>query len=162
MAGHAGHHLPGALVNHLLTHGMAELALGQMATRANLVAIIPQHRQAIGAMHLMTVAAGIDTGMPILALSITGKGIFMAGLAHLVAGGPQHFFIVCGMGAVAQDTAVFRPGQHMVMRGHHAGFHSGMTPQAGFASGTLLMPMTGIAFFFGKGRMQILPDKTLA
>lgn len=41
MAGHTGHHLPGALVDHLVANGMAELALGQMATGTDLIAVIP-------------------------------------------------------------------------------------------------------------------------
>ena len=162
MTGHTGHLLPGARVNHLLAHRMTELALGQMATCAHLVAIIPKHRQPVGAMHLMTVTARLDAGVAILALCITGKSVFMALLTHLVARVSQHVFIIRGMGAVTEDATVFRPGQHMIMRGHHAGFHAGMTPQADFASGTLLMPVTRVAFFFGKGRMLILADKTLA
>lgn len=162
MAGHTGHHLPGALVNHLVTHGMTELALSQMTARTHLVAIIPQHRQPIRAMDLMAVATGIDIWVPMPALGIPGKSVLMAGLAHLVAGSLQHLFIVSGVGTVTHYAAVFRPGEHMIMRRHHGGFHSCMTPQAGFASDILLLAMTGIAFFFGIGLMQILPDKALA
>lgn len=92
----------------------------------------------------------------------TGKSVFVAGLTNLVARGFQHLLVVCGMGAVTQDAAVFRSGEHMIMRRHHAGFHSCVTPQTGFASGLLLRAMTGIAFLFGKRLMQMLPDKTLA
>lgn len=96
------------------------------------------------------------------ALGSTGKSVFMAGLAYLVARGLQHFFVVCGMRTVTQDAAVFRPGEHMIMRCHHAGLHSRVTAQTSVASGVLLRAMTGIAFFFGKRLMQMLPDKTLA
>ena len=162
MAGHTGHHLPGALVDHLVANGMAELALGQMATGTDLIAIIPQHRQPIRAMDLMAVATGIDIWVPMPALGIPGKSVFMAGLAHLVAGSLQHFFIVSGMGTMTHYTAVFRPGEHMVVRRHHGGFHACMTPQACLASDILLLAMTGITFFFGIGLMQILPDNPLA
>jgi len=162
MAGHTGHHLPGSLVNHLVTHGMAELPLGQMAARADLVAVIPQHGQPVGAMDLMTVTARTDRRVPMLALRITGESILVTGLAHLVARGLQHFFVVSGMGAVAQDTTVFRSGEHMIMRGHHGGFHACVAPQTGFAPGIVLSPMTGIAFLFGKRLMQMLPDKALS
>lgn len=113
-------------------------------------------------MDLVTFAARADRRVPMLALRIPGKSILMTGLAHLVARGLQHFFVVPGMGAVAQDTTVFRSGEHMIMRGHHGGFHACVAPQTGFAPGILLSPMTGIAFFFGKRLMQMLPDKTLA
>jgi len=162
MTGHTGHHLPGSLVNHLVAHGMAELPLGQMAARADLVAVIPQHGQPIGAVNLVAVAAGIDFGMPMLALRIPGESILVTGLAHLVARGLQYFLVVSGMGAVTQNTTVFRSGEHMIMRGHHGGFYACVAMQAGFAPGILLSPMTGIAFFFGKRLVQMLPDKPLA
>lgn len=66
------------------------------------------------------------------------------------------------MGGVALDTTVFSPGEHMIMRRHHAGFHSGMAPQTGFAPGILLLPVAGIALVFGVGLMEMLPDKPLA
>lgn len=113
-------------------------------------------------MDLVAFTARADRRVPMLALRITGESILMAGLAHLVARGLQHFFVVSGMGAVAQDTTVFRAGEHMVMRGHHGGFHACMAPQTGFAPAILLSPMTGIAFFLGKRLMQMLPDKPLA
>ena len=162
MTGHTGHHLPGSLVNHLVSHGMAELPLGQMTARAYLVAVIPQHGQPVGAMDLVAFTARADRRVPMLALRIPGESILMARLAHLVARGLQHFFVVPGMGAVTQDTTVFRAGEHMIMRGHHGGLHARVAPQTGFAPGVLLSPMTGIAFFFGKRLMQMLPDKPLA
>ena len=162
MAGHTGHHLPGALVDHLVANGMAELALGQMATGTDLIAIIPQHGQPVRAMHLMTFATGIDSRVPMSALRIAGIGVHMTGLADLVAGILQHFFIIRGMGTVTLDTAIFRPGNHMIMRRHHAGFHPRMAPQTGLVPGILLLPMTGIAFVLGIGLVKMLPDKPLA
>jgi len=162
MTGHTGHHLAGALINHLVTHGMAELALGQMTARTDLVAVIPQHRKPIRAMHLMTVAAGIDIWVPMPTLGITVKGVLVAGLTHLVAGSLEHFLIIPGMGAVTHYTAVLRPSEHMIMRGHHGGFHSRMTTQAGIASDILLLPMTGIAFLFHIGLMQMLSNNPRA
>lgn len=85
MAGHTGHDLPGSLVDYLLSHGMAELALGQMTAGTDLVAIIPQHGQPVRTMHLMAFAAGIDPGVPMPAVRITEIGVLMAGLAHLIA-----------------------------------------------------------------------------
>jgi hypothetical protein len=162
MAGHTGHHLPGALVDHLVADGMAELALGQMATGTDLVAIIPQHGQPVRAMYLMAFAAGVDPRVPMPALRIAGIGVHMTGLAYLVAGILQHFFIIRGMGTVTLDTAIFRSGDHMIMRRHHAGLHPRMTPQTGLVPGILLLPMTGIAFVLGVGLVKMLPDKPLA
>lgn len=133
-----------------------------MTPRAHLVAVFPQHGQAIRTMDLMTLVAGIDGRMPMLAPGGPGKSILVAGLANFVARGLQHFLVVSGMGAVTQDAAVFRSGEHMIMRGHHGGLHACVAPQTGFAPGILLRSMTGIAFFFGKRLMQMLPDKTLA
>lgn len=124
-----------------------------MTARTHLVAVIPQHGQSIRAMDLMTLAAGIDRRMPMQTPGCTGKSILVAGLTHLVARGLQHFFVVCGMGAMTQDAAVFRSGKHMIMRRHHAGFHSCVTPQTGFASVFLLGTVAGITFFLSKRLM---------
>lgn len=133
-----------------------------MTPRTHLVAVVPQHGQTVRSMDLMALAAGIDGRMPMQAPGGTGKSILVAGLANLVARSFQHLLVVRGMRAVAQNAPVFHPGEHMIMRGHHAGLHSCVTPQTGIASVFLLGAMAGIAFFLGKRLMQMVPDKPLA
>lgn len=111
VATYTGHHLAIPRISDLLTHGMGKFSLGFMTLRADAVAVLPQHRPSITAVHGVTFVTGlIDCRMDVRPVFIPFKGIFMTSPTHLTLFGSQQPLVVAGMGAVAFCAAVVSIG----------------------------------------------------
>jgi len=161
MTGDAGHGLAGALVNDLVPHRVAELSLGEVAGRADLVAVGLEHGHPVRTVHLVAFAAGADGRVAVQASGGAGKGLGVAGLADLVAAALEHGFVIAGVRAVALGAAVVQAGDHVVVGLEHAGLDPLVAGKAGVAARGLAA-VAGGAVFPGKGRMQMLPENALA
>ena len=110
VAGHARHRQTVARVRRLLAEGVGKGHMFGMATGTDLTRfVLQQHRPAIGAVSVMTAAAGFPTGVAMKSRLPPGKSVGMTSPTDLPFPFRQHPGAVPGMGIVATGAEVRLP-----------------------------------------------------
>ena len=149
MTTHTGHHLPGALVNDLLSYRMSEFPLGLVTAGAGVVSPVLEHGKVIGTVNGVTLLAIKGLGMDIKSVLVPVEAVFVTAPADLLLAPFEQTRCIPGVGAVTRSATVPLLIQKVAMDGQDILFYFLMATQAGFRSRTALGVTFGTSFFKG-------------
>lgn len=157
----AGHHLPGARIEHALSRGMTEGGVMSMTFAAHGIDLTLEHGRMVGAVRGMAVVAGLGFLVLVGGLLTAFEGRFMTGAADVALLALEQARVITGMGRMAGDAAVLLITHQMIMRRGHLITDIRMATQAVVDQHRLVAGMAVVASG-GKRIVQHVADQSFA